>query len=127
MNSFMPSNLTSALYNQATNNNNKGISAEYSYDINLHAVNRSLNEHDPAPTKTYSGIYFGAGGRPEQNNTGSVATNGIIMEADEESYYQNESPVRGRKMNAAAPSLQQQQINTTHINVDARSGFSHSP
>jgi hypothetical protein len=43
MNSFMPSNLTSALYNQVSQGNR---GSEYSYDINLTAVNKSLNEYN---------------------------------------------------------------------------------
>ena len=46
-NNFMPSNLTTALYNQVAQ---KG--SEYSYDINLSAVNKSLNENEA------KGIYF---------------------------------------------------------------------
>ena len=42
MNNFMPSNLTSALYNQVTSNQKH----EYNYDINLSAVNKSLNEYE---------------------------------------------------------------------------------
>ena len=49
----MPSNLTTALYNQVATNNHKGSAAEYSYDINLQAMNRSLNEYDSGATKAY--------------------------------------------------------------------------
>lgn len=45
MNNFMPSNLTSALYNQVS----QGNKGEYSYDINLSAVNKSLNEYNIGP------------------------------------------------------------------------------
>lgn len=44
----MPSNLTSALYNQSAYNQQK---SEYSYDINLSAVNKSLNEYDSLNSK----------------------------------------------------------------------------
>ena len=43
MNNFMPSNLTSALYNQVSQINR---ASEYSYDINLSGVNKSLNEYN---------------------------------------------------------------------------------
>lgn len=43
MNNFMPSNLTSALYNQVSQGQR---ASEYSYDINLSAVNKSLNEYN---------------------------------------------------------------------------------
>lgn len=45
MNNFMPSNLTSALYNQVS----QGNKGEYSYDINLSGVNKSLNEYNIGP------------------------------------------------------------------------------
>jgi predicted lipase len=41
MNNFMPSNLTSALYNQVNQR-----TSEYAYDINLGAVNKSLSEYN---------------------------------------------------------------------------------
>ena len=41
------------------------------------------------------------------------------MEADEESYYQNDSPVRGRKLVTVA--------NAGNNLGESRSGFSHSP
>lgn len=44
--------------------------------------------------------------------------NSVIMEADEESYYQNDSPVRGRK-----PLL----IGNTQTAEQNRGGFSQSP
>jgi phage terminase large subunit len=43
MNNFMPSNLTTALYNQVSQGNR---GSEYSYDINLNLVNKSLNEYN---------------------------------------------------------------------------------
>lgn len=52
MNNFMPSNLTSALFSQAMgmmshqNHQNHPRTSEYSYDINLSAVNKSLNEYN---------------------------------------------------------------------------------
>ena len=39
----MPSNLTTALYNQVSQGNR---GSEYSYDINLNLVNKSLNEYN---------------------------------------------------------------------------------
>ncbi len=42
MNNFMPSQLTSALYNQVTSTQK----SEYNYDINISGVNKSLNEYD---------------------------------------------------------------------------------
>ena len=41
------------------------------------------------------------------------------MEADEESYYQNDSPIRGRKIANNA-------VNNVN-NLESRSGFSYSP
>ena len=58
MNSFMPSNLTSALYNQVSQGNR---GSEYSYDINLTAVNKSLNEYNIGSVVSGSN-----GGMPEQ-------------------------------------------------------------
>ncbi|CDW87509.1 protein kinase domain containing protein [Stylonychia lemnae] len=109
MNNFMPSNLTSALYNQVTANHNKQ-QVEYSYDINLSAVNKSLNDYDTGTNPKYSsGNYYG----------GKQEGQGVIIEADEESYYQNESPIRGRKI---------QQNQGIQGNSDTRGGgFSHSP
>jgi hypothetical protein len=78
MNNFMPSNLTSALYNQV--NQNKG--EQYSYDINLSSVNKSLNEYNMGQA-----LYDGDARRQKLE--------AVIIEADEESYYQNDSPVRG--------------------------------
>lgn len=43
MNNFMPSSLTSAMYTHAANNAMAG--SEYSYDINLSTVNKSLNDY----------------------------------------------------------------------------------
>lgn len=58
MNNFMPSNFTSALYNQVATNQK---TAEYSYDINLSAVNKSLNEYETnsAIKGVAQNIYFG--------------------------------------------------------------------
>lgn len=72
-------------------------------------VNKSLNEYDSNThpgQKHYNGIYFAKNDQPQTT---------VIMEADEESYYQNDSPERGRK-NLVGPE-----------NMAGRSGFSHSP
>jgi len=104
MNNFMPSNLTSALYNQV--NQNKG--EQYSYDINLSTVNKSLNEYNMGQA-----LFVDGEARRQKLEA-------VIIEADEESYYQNDSPVRGvggpvanRRMTQGAP--------------DSRSGYSNSP
>jgi hypothetical protein len=57
MNSFMPSNLTSALYNQVTSNQK----VEYNYDINLNSMNRSVNEYEGGSghAKLHQNKYFG--------------------------------------------------------------------
>lgn len=87
MNNFMPSNLTSALYNQVTANHNKQ-QVEYSYDINLSAVNKSLNEYDSSAVtqnNKYSTGNMGANFYLSKQD--QQQTQGVIIEADEESYY----------------------------------------
>jgi hypothetical protein len=64
MNSFMPSNLTSALYNQVSQNNR---GSEYSYDINLTAVNKSLNEYNMGSMIIGSGINNSDGAKVHQS------------------------------------------------------------
>lgn len=64
MNNFMPSNLTSALYNQVTSNHK----SDYNYDINISGVNKSLNEYEPTgpPAKSHQGMYYGPGNKQDQ-------------------------------------------------------------
>jgi hypothetical protein len=54
MNNFMPNNLTTALYNQATLHHQP---ARYNYDINLSAVNKSMNEYEKNNTNIHNRIY----------------------------------------------------------------------
>jgi len=64
---------------------------EYSYDINLSAVNKSLNDYDSGNNNAQSNnngnqkyssgnYYIGVGAGNKENG-------GVIIEADEESYY----------------------------------------
>ena len=63
MNNFMPSNLTSALYNQVSQGNR---GSEYSYDINLTAVNKSLNEYN------MGSVVSNGNQNPQEQNTTNV-------------------------------------------------------
>jgi hypothetical protein len=66
MNNFMPSNLTSALYNQVSQGNR---GSEYSYDINLSAVNKSLNEYNIGAVVSNANNAMNSGsGMSEANN-----------------------------------------------------------
>ena len=136
MNSFMPSNLTSALYNQVSQGNR---GSEYSYDINLTAVNKSLNEYNigsvvsgsnggqgmpeqPPGGKLHQSLYYVTGGAGKQQEQPQISNNNnIIIEADEESYYQNDSPIRGANPNPVA------NRRLTYGAPDSISGLSNSP
>lgn len=129
----MPSNLTSALYNQVSQGNR---GSEYSYDINLTAVNKSLNEYNigsvvnnanasesnvgAGAAKLHQSLYYVTGGKT-QEQPAMTNNNNIIIEADEESYYQNDSPIRGANQNPVA------NRRLTYGAPDSRSGLSNSP
>jgi hypothetical protein len=68
----------------------------------------------------HQGLYYVTGGGNNQ------AKENVIIEADEESYYQNDSPIRG----AQGPLSQMQNNNNRRLTQgapDSRSGLSNSP
>lgn len=87
MASFMPTNLTSAIYNQSK----KG--EQYNYDINISAVNKSLNEEGHRQNSIYFSTSNNASIASQNRNTQGSSTgmvqsknDHVIIEADEESY-----------------------------------------
>jgi hypothetical protein len=120
MNNFMPSNLSQAFYPQA----NQSSSQAYAYEINLNAVNKSMNNnsissgynqsanggmssHHPRSSsndydnpKASVGIYISnKNGKGSNGNAISTGGNNVIVEMDaenneDESYYLSQSPIR---------------------------------
>ena len=60
----MPSNLPQSFYNQVNLGNQKATQSNYSYEINLNAVNKSLNGNSSA-----TGSGFGRGQSQDYDNT----------------------------------------------------------
>lgn len=118
MNNFMPGNLSQAFYPQA----NQSSSQAYAYEINLNAVNKSLNNnsissgynqsanstsHHPRSSsndydnpKATVGMYISNKNAKSGNgNAISSGGNNVIVEMDaenneDESYYLSQSPIR---------------------------------